>query len=117
MRPSNTSLVQFSLTFIHSRYCKKSIIWVSHIIRQTIEIVIKIGIFVKISTNYALDMWLVAFARKLYQICERSYNNFLAINLIYLHRNNMGLNKNHPFMASPGTETRDIIKNVTLLTT
>ena len=75
---------------------------------------IKIGIFVKISTNYALNMWLVAFARKLYQICEHGYNKFLAINLIHLHGNNMGFNKNHPFIASPGAETSDIIKKVVL---
>ena len=55
------------------------------------------------------------FARKLYQICGHRYNNFLAINLIHLLRNNMGFNKNHPCMDSPGAETNDIIKNVTLL--
>ena len=50
-----------------------------------------------------------------YQICERRYNSFLAINFIHLHWNNMGIYKNHPFMASPGAETSDIIKNVPLL--
>ena len=61
------------------------------------------------STNYALNIWLVAFARKLYQICEHRYNNFLAINSIHLHRNNMGFNKNHPFMAFPGVETSNFL--------
>ena len=88
IRPSNTSFEQFSSTFMHSklRYWKKnakrSIIWVSRVIRQTGGIIIRIGIFFKISMNYALNMWLVAFARKLYQICEHRYNNFSAINLI-----------------------------------
>ena len=89
----------------------------SRVIRQIRERVKKVGIFFKISTNYALNIWLAAFAWKLCQICEHRYNNFLAINFIHLHKNNMGFNKNHPFMASPGAETSDITKNVTLLAT
>ena len=106
------------LSFAQSRdIAKKSIIWVSRIIRQTRGIVITIGIFFKISTICALNMWLVAFARKLYQICKHRYNNLLVINLIHLHSNNMGFTKNHPFKASPVAEASDIIKNVTVLAT
>ena len=111
--------MQFSSTFVHSkgRYYKKTYLWVFRIIRQTRGIVKNIGIFFKISTNYALNMWLVAFARNLYQICEHRYKNFLAINLVLLHKDDMGFNKNRPFMDSPGAGTSDIIKYVTPLAT
>ena len=89
----------------------------SRVIRQTGGIVIKIGIFFKISTNYALNMWLVAFAKKLYQICEHRYNNYLAIIEIHLHRNNIGFNKKIPFVASAGAETSHITVKVPWLAT
>ena len=45
------------LSFTQSRdTAKKSIIWVSCIIRQIREKVKKVGIFFKISTNYALNI-------------------------------------------------------------
>ena len=51
------------LSFAQSRdIAKKYIFWVSRVIRQTRGIVKKIGIFFKISTGYALNMWLKAFA-------------------------------------------------------
>ena len=59
-------------------------------------------IIFKISAKYSLNIWLVAFAWKLYQIWEHRYNNFFTINLIHLFGNNMRFNKNHPFMTSPG---------------
>ena len=58
--------------------------------------------------NYALNIWLIAFPWKLYQICDHRFNDFLAITEIHLHRNNMGFNKKCPFVASPGTETSHI---------
>ena len=45
------------LSFTQSRdIAKKSIIWVSRIIRQIREKVKKVGIFFEISTNYALNI-------------------------------------------------------------
>ena len=58
-----------------AKNAQKSIMSVSCIIRQTRQKVIKKGIILKIAINHALNMWLVAFGRKLYQICEHRYNN------------------------------------------
>ena len=65
--------------------------------------------------NYALNMWLITFPWKLYQICEHWCNNSLAIIEIHLHRKNIGFNKNYTVIASPGTETSCIIRNFPLL--
>ena len=117
--PNKSDEVTHLLCNFHSpkpRYWKKSIIRMYQVIsRIKGKVKKKIGIFFKISTNYAMNMWLVAFARKLYEIYQYRCNNFLAFKLIHLHRNNMVFNKNHLFMASPGGETSDIIQNVALL--
>ena len=62
--------------------------------------------------NHALNMWLITFPLKLYQIYEHWYNNSLTIIEIHLHRNNTGFNKKFPFVASPIAETSHITKKV-----
>ena len=101
---------QLSLT--QSRDMAK--IWACQVIRHIVGIVKGWGILSKISSNYALNICLITFARKLHQICKHRYYNFKAIIVIHLHWNNMGFNKNHPFMASPGTKMSHIIKKVPL---
>ena len=43
--------------------------------------------------NCALNIWLIAFPWKLYQICDHRFNGFLAITEIHQPRNNMGFSK------------------------
>ena len=64
-----------------------------------------------------LNMWLITFPWKLYQICEHWYNSYLAIIGIHLHGNNTGFNKKFPFVAPPGAKMSHITEKVPWLAT
>ena len=73
------------------------------------QVISQIRAYVKVRNilqNSALNIWLIAFPLKLHQICEHRYNNSLTITDIHLHWNNMGFNKEFPFVASPGAENK-----------